>query len=253
MIVGILETGEVSSPLGARFGSYPEMFEAMFERVSVDFDFFTVSIVSGEFPQAPEDANGWLVTGSRHGVYDSLPWIAPLEAFLREAIAARVPVVGICFGHQILAQALGGSARKWEGGWNLGVQEYRLQARPAWLHGVPDTFSLNAVHQDQVVSLPEDAHCLAVSDGCAVSAVAYGPIETPYAVSVQPHPEFSTTYVGALLEARAGSVFPPQDVEEARQTLDQQVESEAWARALAAYFRRANAARLASTLDALRG
>ena len=63
-------------------------------------------------PASPAQADAWLVTGSRHGVYDALPWIEPLKAFLRACVAARIPVVGVCFGHQILAEALGGRAVK---------------------------------------------------------------------------------------------------------------------------------------------
>ena len=122
MKIGILETGEVNPALRERHGDYPEMFERLLGAVDSSLEFAVVRVVAGEMPAAPGQADGWIVTGSRHGVYDELPWIAPLKAFLRSCIAARVPVVGICFGHQILAEALGGRAVKSEKGWGLGVQ-----------------------------------------------------------------------------------------------------------------------------------
>lgn len=246
MRIGILETGEVSEEFRPRHGSYPDMFEALFAQVAPDLAFFTVSIVQGEFPAAPEDAEGWLVTGSRHGVYDPLPWIAPLGAFLRDCLEARVPVAGICFGHQILAQALGGEAGKAERGWGIGVHDYELLHRPEWLAQVPKRFAMQAMHQDQVTRLPDGAQVLARSDFCPIAAAVYGPMEAPDAISVQPHPEFDAAYSGALVEARAGTIFPEDLSAVARSELDRPLDSLAWAQAIAAFFRSAVLRRTAS-------
>ena len=154
MKIGILETGEVHPDLKPRHGDYPAMFEAMLRSVDPGLEFTTVRVVAGEMPAAPTQADAWIVTGSRHGVYDDLPWIAPLKDFLRDCIAARVPVVGICFGHQILAEALGGRAVKSDRGWGLGVQDYEVVARPGWMADLPGRFAVRALHQDQVVELP---------------------------------------------------------------------------------------------------
>ena len=154
MKIGILETGEVHPDLKARHGDYPAMFQRLLGAVDPSLEFATVRVVAGEMPAAPGQADAWLVTGSRHGVYDDLPWIEPLKAFLRACVAARVPVVGICFGHQILAEALGGRAVKSDRGWGLGVQDYEVVARPGWMADLPDRFAVSALHQDQVVALP---------------------------------------------------------------------------------------------------
>jgi GMP synthase-like glutamine amidotransferase len=243
--IGILETGEVSEEFRAEHGSYPDMFRALFARAAPDLAFDTVHVTKGEIPASVHEAEGWLVTGSRHGVYDPLPWIAPLEAFLRDCVAAGVPVAGICFGHQILAQALGGRAEKWQGGWSLGVHDYRVLARPDWMREIPERFAMQAVHQDQVTRLPEDAHVLAMSDDCAIAAVSYGPPEAPAAISIQPHPEFSADFARALIAARAGSIYPHDCATAAQATIDRPVDSLAWARGIAAYFRQANSARSA--------
>ena len=246
MRIGILETGEVAEDLRARHGDYPAMFRGLLSQADPTLDFLTVRVVAGEMPARPQDADGWLLTGSRHGVYDGLPWIEPLEAFLRDCVAARVPVVGICFGHQLLAEALGGRAVKSDRGWALGVQDYEIVARPSWLTHVPDRFAVRALHQDQVVALPDDATVLARSPQCAVAAVAYGDPEDPDAVSLQPHPEFGAEFMDALLALRAGTAFPTEAADAARATLARPVDSDAWARLIVDYLHRAAQTRAAA-------
>ena len=246
MRIGILETGEVHPDLKGKHGDYPAMFERMLGAVDPDLEFAVVRVVAGEMPAAPGQADAWLVTGSRHGVYDGLPWIEPLKAFLRDCVAARVPVVGICFGHQLLAEALGGRAVKSERGWGLGVQDYELVARPDWMAGLPDRFAVGAVHQDQVVALPPGATVLARSAHCAYAALAYGDPEDPDAVTLQPHPEFETPFLDALIALRAGTVFPADAAETARASLARPVANAAWAQLIVDYLRRARKTRAAA-------
>ncbi|MFO1144817.1 MAG: type 1 glutamine amidotransferase [Amaricoccus sp.] len=236
MKIGILETGEVHPDLRERHGDYPAMFERLLGAADPKLDFFTVRVVAGEMPASPQAADAWLVTGSRHGVYDDLAWIDPLKAFLRACIAARVPVVGICFGHQILAEALGGRAEKSEKGWGVGVQDYELVAKPGWMQGLPDRFSVNALHQDQVVALPPDATVLARSPHCALAAIAYGDPESPGAISLQPHPEFGPAFMDELIALRAGTVIPGDAAAAARASLARPVDSGAWARLIVDYL-----------------
>lgn len=247
MKIGILETGEVAPELLGRHGDYPSMFRAMLSAVDPALGFETVRVVLGEMPAGPQAADAWLVTGSRHGVYDGLPWIEPLKDFLRACVAARVPVVGICFGHQILAEALGGRAVKSDRGWGLGVQDYEIVARPGWLAGIPDHFAVNALHQDQVVALPDGATVLARSAHCAYAAIAYGDPEAPDAISLQPHPEFGAGFMDELLALRAGTAFAQDLAGDARASLARPVHSADWARIIVDYLHRtAGAPRTAS-------
>lgn len=246
MKIGILETGEVAPDLAARHGDYPAMFEAMLGAVDPALEFATVRVVAGEMPAAPGQADAWLVTGSRHGVYDDLPWIAPLKDFLRACVAEGVPVVGVCFGHQILAEALGGRAEKSDRGWGLGVQDYEVTARPGWMADLPDRFSVRAWHQDQVVALPPEATVLARSGHCAYAALAYGDPERPFALSLQPHPEFGRDYLDALLALRAGTVVTHEEAAGARASLDRPVHADVWARMIVDFLRRAAEARAAA-------
>lgn len=238
MRIGILETGEVAEELRARHGDYPAMFAALLGAADPGLAFFTVRVVAGEMPAGPEAADAWLVTGSRHGVYDGLPWIEPLKAFLRACVAARVPVVGICFGHQILAEALGGKVVKSDRGWGLGVQDYELVARPSWLADIPDRFAVNAVHQDQVTALPEGATVIARSAHCDYAALVYGDPERPEAITLQPHPEFGPEFMEALIALRAGTAFPAAKADAARATLGREVHGAAWARLIVDFLRR---------------
>jgi GMP synthase-like glutamine amidotransferase len=245
MKIGILETGEVHPDLKARHGDYPAMFEALLGAADPDLEFLVVRVVAGEMPASPAEADAWLVTGSRHGVYDGLPWIEPLKAFLRASVAAHVPVVGICFGHQLLAEALGGRAAKSDRGWGLGVQDYEVVARPGWMQGLPDRFSVGALHQDQVIELPPGATVLARSPHCAYAALAYGDPEAPDAITLQPHPEFGPAFLDELIALRAGTVFPAEEAASARETLQRPMQGADWARLMVAYLRRAEAARAA--------
>lgn len=238
MKIGILETGEVAEELRPLHGDYPAMFQQLLGAVDPALEFAIVRVVAGEMPASPGQADAWLVTGSKHGVYDDLPWIAPLEAFLRDCLARRVPVVGICFGHQILAEAMGGRAVKSDRGWGLGVQDYEVLARPDWMKDAPAVFSMNALHQDQVTEAPEGTTVLARSEHCAIAALAYGDPEAPDAISLQPHPEFGPRYMDALLELRGGNSFPEAEAEAARDSLTRPVQSLDWARWITRYLRR---------------
>ncbi len=237
MRIGILETGQVSEDLRVRHGDFPAMFARLLGAVDPGLDFFTVSVVSDAMPAAPDEADGWVITGSEHGVYDDLPWIEPMKAFLRRCLAERVPVVGICFGHQILAEAMGGRVEKSSKGWTLGVQDYDVAYRPGWMTDLPDHFSVGAMHQDQVIEKPEGATILARSPSCPYAALAYGDPEAPLAVTVQPHPEFTAEFFDALIEARTGDVLPEALAAEARASLGRPVHSAEWAHRIVDFLR----------------
>jgi GMP synthase (glutamine-hydrolysing) len=127
-----------------------------------------------------------------------------LEGLLRDAEATRRPVIGICFGHQILAKALGGEVKAAPNGWQLGLTDYELIERPAWLEDAQDCFRLNAIHQDQVLRAPPGSSLLARATGCPIAALTYG----NWAVSFQAHPEFTVPFEKILLTRLAGQILP---------------------------------------------
>lgn len=222
MKIGILQTGLVPENLSEEHGEYPQVF--MNFLAGNGFDFETYSVVRGEFPSGPEAADGWLITGSRHGAYEDHAWIAPLEDLVRGAFAAGKPVVGICFGHQIIAQALGGTVEKFQGGWAVGPQVYDLNGAQV---------TLNAWHQDQVTSPPKGAITVGSNDFCAHAALLY----PGQAYSVQPHPEFSDAYTKGLIETRGPGIVPQNILDDADAKIGTPLSQKALADQFALFFR----------------
>jgi GMP synthase (glutamine-hydrolysing) len=198
MKIGILLTGRSPDSIQEKHGDYDAFFNRYLE--GRGFDFVTYEVLDGELPASPQDAQGWLITGSRFGAYEDHAWIPPLEEFLRATFALKLPIFGVCFGHQILAQALGGQVEKFSGGWSVGPKVYKS-----------DVFgdqTLVAWHQDQVTKRPEMATVVGSSDFCANAILAYG----NQALTIQPHPEFTTDFMGDLLETRGKSL--PQHIQD---------------------------------------
>lgn len=200
MLIGILQTGQAPAELGQRLGDYPTLFERLLAGRGLTFRTFHVEEM--EFPESVQDCEGWLITGSRHGSYEDHPFIEPLEQFIREAYAEGVPIVGICFGHQIIAQALGGKVEKFAGGWAVGPQDYDFDG---------ETLVLNAWHQDQVTALPDGATPIATNPFCENAALVYG----NRIYTVQAHPEFQDDFVKGLIDTRGKGRVPDNLMREA--------------------------------------
>lgn len=194
--IGILITGHTPDRLIPDHGNYADMFAAMLGDFDFSFRYYTV--VDGVFPESATEADGWMVTGSKHGVYEELDWIRRLEGFIREAHAARVPMVGICFGHQAMAKALGGTVEKFKGGWNVGTRTYTRFDTGAVQTAL-------AFHQDQVIEPPPVAEVLGESDTCRFAVLRYG----DWGLSYQPHPEFTPAFFEDLTETQSQSLPEP--------------------------------------------
>jgi GMP synthase-like glutamine amidotransferase len=207
----VLQAGGPPEPLRPKFGTYAAMFEAL---MGDGFDWSVYDVQAGQWPTAPDAHDGYIVTGSSAGVYDPDDWIARLLAFLCEA-RGRARLVGVCFGHQAMAQAFGGQVVKSPKGWGIGLQDYEVVAREGWMDGAP-SFAVPASHQDQVVALPPGAEVLAASAFTPYAMLDYG----GDAVSIQPHPEFEPAYAKALIESRRGTRFTNEQADAAIDSLD---------------------------------
>jgi GMP synthase (glutamine-hydrolysing) len=173
--LGILQCGRAPEVVSANHGEYLKWFGALLAPHGFVLEAWDVENLS--FPSSPDAADAWLITGSKHGAYEDHAFVAPLEAFIRDVHAAKAPLGGICFGHQIIATALGGRVEKFEGGWNFGRQRYAVD-------GLGEVY-LNACHQDQVLDLPDGAQVIASNDGCRFAGFRIG----DHCVTLQPHPE----------------------------------------------------------------
>jgi GMP synthase-like glutamine amidotransferase len=143
-----------------------EKFERLFRSIDAAIECTTYDVTAGELPPSPAACEAYLITGSPLGVYDTEPWIAKLTQFVRQAHAQEKKLVGICFGHQLLAQALGGQVEKSATGWVLGLRQFEIQRQPAWLTPARSPCSLYFVNQDQVVKLPAEAVVIGGNDFC---------------------------------------------------------------------------------------
>jgi len=246
MKLGILVTGLVRDPLATEHGQYWHMFDTLYRQAAPEVETRRFMVVEGELPDLPSACDAWLVTGSKFGVYDPEPWIPPLKDFLRAARAAGVPQIGICFGHQIMAEAFGGRAEKSDKGWGCGVHRYDVLARPGWMADAGARFAMYAMHQDQVTALPGDAVRLAQSDFCPHAMIAYGDAEAPDAISIQAHPEFARPYAEALVHMSAEIGIPEPVANRAMASFGAPVDGAAFAAWSLAYLRRMLARRAAA-------
>ncbi len=217
--LGILMCGHSPDRIVEAFGRYDTVFSALLG--PDEFTYQPYFVVDNNFPESINDADAWLLTGSKHGAYEPHDWIKPLESLIQQIYAAGQPMVGICFGHQIMAQALGGTVVKHDGGWIVGTQHYAFEPEVG-----QENMILNAWHQDQVVSLPPDASVVGASDTCAYAALSY----RTNTVSIQPHPEFENDYLSMLLAERGKTALPKQDFERAASSLGQNLTNRVIAR-----------------------
>lgn len=214
--IAILETGVPPEPLGQTYGTYADMLSRLLAAPERDFKVFRT--LEGELPVLEDGLKGVVITGSPAGVYEDHAWIAALIEWLR-ALDPDLPVVGICFGHQVMAQAWGGQVEKSHKGWGVGLHEYAIHDNDLWRR-LADTdlpaIRVAVTHQDQVVTKPASAVVLAGSEFTPHGALYYTDRK---AISFQCHPEFCQNFAGDLLISRRGIRISEDLVDQALETL----------------------------------
>ncbi len=197
MKIGIITCGYVDPPLSDSHGQYVDMIESAFASVNEAMVFQNYDAIKGELPGLDE-CHGFILTGSVHNAYDDYPWILALADWIRSCEARRKPLVGICFGHQIIARALGGVVEKSHKGWGLGSYEVRVVAFKEWMNLAIDSARMLVSHQDQVVVVPEEMNVIAGNDFCPNFML----VKDDHILTVQGHPEFSPEFTEKLVIKR---------------------------------------------------
>lgn len=196
--IALLKTGSPPPALVEDHGDYPAMFGEVLgaERLT------TFDVQAGELPD-PAGFDGAVITGSSAGVYEDHLWLGPLFDWIREA-RGQTRLVGVCFGHQAMAQALGGRVEKSERGWGVGLHRYNVRSAEPWMDPPAEVVAIAASHQDQVVLPPPDARVILSSAFTPFGGFAWG----DDAISLQVHPEFTPAYAAALADGRRGRIDP---------------------------------------------
>lgn len=202
MRLGILQAGENSKNMPEGTPGYQHLFVSLFERAGSPLEISFIQVRLGEFPSDIDDYDAYLVTGSAAGVYDPLEWIAPLEDFIRNAYAAGKPLAGICFGHQVIANALGGEAKKFHDGWGCGIRKMSVLNDGGIFDPAKKDVTLLYVHQDQVVKAPPGATVLLGDDFCSIASFAID----DKVLCFQGHPEFTPQVVGDIADLRQSDI-----------------------------------------------
>ncbi len=216
MQIGILKADSVLPQFQARHGDYPLMIAAVLgpaaAAMAIDATFRTYDVEHGHYPARPDECAGYIVPSSRKSVYDDEPWMRELGAYIQTLHAAKARLVGLCFGHQMIAHYLGGRVEAAAAGWGVGIRTSRLLSH-AWfmapsmdpsMAGLPDDYSLIVSHQDQVVTLPEGAELIASSDFCPNEMFCLG----DHILALQGHPEFNRDYARELMAYRQDILGP---------------------------------------------
>lgn len=216
--VGLLLVGHIDAGSLHIGGDYPELYADILAPHNIELT--TYRCDEGQMPSSLSEQDAWLCSPSRLSVYDDIDWLRDVEQLLRDMVATETPYVGICFGHQLMAQALGAAVAKADYGWGIGAKHYDIVDQQPWMDS-SDQIVLAASHQDQVQSLPNGARLLATADYCPVGGMLIG----ERAWTLQVHPEFSPALADSLLATRL-ALFGETKANAARDTLSEPLQQD---------------------------
>jgi GMP synthase-like glutamine amidotransferase len=233
LIIGILEADELSDEVLRQFGSYTDRFEQLLCSADPQLQFRTYCAVSQQYPQDVDACDAYLITGSTHSAYEDIGWIQRLQQFVQACFAREKKLIGICFGHQLIAQALGGDVQRSDKGWGVGLISSEVRQSPAWLLPELQAFNLLVNHQDQVTRLPDAASLIATNDFCPVSSFQVD----QSVLTFQGHPEFSREYMLYLMAQQRHDI-DEQVYQQAIESLERPVDHDRVAKWIVNFIRK---------------
>lgn len=198
LTLGLLDCDELAPELQQEFSCYGEAFEQLLSSVDNSVIFKRYQITQNEYPDATDACDGYLVTGSKNSVYDNEPWVQQLAHTIKALHQAKKKMIGICFGHQMIAHALGGATTKNPNGWGIGVSTSKIVRTAPWMQPPLTDFALLVSHQDQVMALPDNAQLIAGNAFCANASFTIA----DHVLTFQGHPEFTKSYSKQLMKLR---------------------------------------------------
>ncbi|TVR20712.1 MAG: GMP synthase [Anaerolineaceae bacterium] len=231
MNIGLLQCDHVDAGFQHLLHDYDVAFRDLFKHHAPQINLTVYDACHGQLPDAVSACDGYIISGSRHSAYDQLDWITQLADFVRRVHQQQHKMVGICFGHQVIAHALGGKVAKSANGWGVGVKPVDMQNTRAWMHPETPSYHLLLSHQDQVLTLPDGAEVLGGNAHCPVSMFAIA----DHLLGLQAHPEFTPQYAEALLSARLDRIGH-EVAEAARHTLQTPTDEAIITQWIAAFF-----------------
>jgi GMP synthase-like glutamine amidotransferase len=196
--IGILEADRLSETLREQYGSYGDMFQNLLHSIDKSLALPRYQVMESDYPEDIDDCDAYLITGSNAGIYDDKSWIKQLHDYVITLDDRKKKLIGICFGHQLIAQALGGLAQKSEKGWGVGLSTSTVYISKPWMEPAKETFALLISHQDQVTALPPQAELIAGDDFCAYASYQIG----DHILTFQGHPEFTPDYARQRMQDR---------------------------------------------------
>ena len=198
LTLGILLTDHVVPKLLKKHGDQDEFYEYIFNKVDPSINLKVYDVVIDEYPDDIDECDGYIITGSKLSTYDDVDWIKILEEYIRTLDASKKNLLGVCFGHQLIAQALGGKVEKAKVGWTLGIQPYDFLSKFPWVENHNESVRLIHSHQDQVTELPAKGVLIAKNDMVPIAMFRVG----YHIMSMQGHPEFSEDYAHDVANLR---------------------------------------------------
>jgi GMP synthase-like glutamine amidotransferase len=198
MKVCILENDDLDPEIAPTYDGYAAMFVRLFRDAGAQWEFDVFHTPSGQYPASFDAYTAVVLTGSKADSFSDAPWIVELRRQVTELLAQKKKLLGICFGHQLIALCLGAKVGRAPQGWGVGRMAYDWHAADGPLALASDRLALLVSHQDQVLELPKNASLLASNAHCPVAAYALG----EEVFCVQGHPEFVEDYSAFLINRR---------------------------------------------------